>query len=46
MLEETQKQGMAVNSVDKKEFKEKLKPMRKEYEKNRPWLKRIEKGLK
>lgn len=46
MLEETQKQGMAVNSVDKKEFKEKLKPMRKEYEKKMPWLKRIEKGLK
>ncbi|MFP4169050.1 MAG: TRAP transporter substrate-binding protein [Desulfonatronovibrionaceae bacterium] len=46
MLEEIQKQGMAVNRVDKKEFKEELKPLRKKNEKKMPWLKRIEKGLK
>jgi hypothetical protein len=34
-----------VNRVDKKEFKEKLKPLQKEYERKMPWLKRIEKEL-
>ncbi len=46
MLHKLEKQGMQVNKVDKKAFKDKLRPLRKKYGKKMPWLKRIEKGLK
>ncbi|MFO7817932.1 MAG: TRAP transporter substrate-binding protein [Desulfovibrionales bacterium] len=45
MLQELQDKGMFINTVDKQAFRKKLGPLREEFEKDMPWLEKIEADL-